>query len=406
MIFLKKTKVHLFFTASMVVLLLFACGSGANKSADNTQMVATDNTNTANKTKPKVNEKASVKQQQSNANEAGLESLENVPNKDTTANPTKPANTTTDKNQVPTTQLENTGTDVVKPITNTNDSEQPNSQALTLNEKSSEESAAASTNGNVKPQSGSKDVRPEKPSTSTSKPQSPKPPKTSENSSVNTSVNVLTLFTSTANNFFGKYVSDGKVDYNGVKKSIGELNVLVKQIAEMKLNQASSEEKQAFYINAYNVLVIKSVIDNNLPKSPLDVAGFFNANKHQVAGNSVTLDYLEKTLLFNEKNDARFHFAVVCAAVGCPQIENFAYMPDKLNRQLTKQTQKAVNDNNFIRLDAGAQTVGLSKIFEWYAKDFTRNGSVIDYINQYRNTPIPADYKVTYYEYDWSLNIL
>jgi len=54
---------------------------------------------------------------------------------------------------------------------------------------------------------------------------------------------------------------------------------------------------------------------------------------------------------------------------------------------------------------SGQKQIDVSKIFEWYANDFTRNGKTItDWINQYRTSKIPASYKVTYYEYDWSLN--
>ena len=215
---------------------------------------------------------------------------------------------------------------------------------------------------------------------------------------------VLSSFTTTTNDFLSKHVSSsGLVAYSKIDKS--KLNQITQQIAEADLSKANSTEKQAFYINAYNILVIKSLLDNNLPSSPLDVLGFFDAKKHKVAGEMLTLDQLEKGKLFGLKKDARFHFAVVCGAIGCPQLEPSAYTPSILNAQLNRQTKKALNNPNFTKVDDSAKKVQLSEIFKWYEADFTQDGkSLIDYINQYRDNPIPSDYTVEYYPYDWKIN--
>ena len=226
---------------------------------------------------------------------------------------------------------------------------------------------------------------------------SPTPPKNMDKA------DKLVSFFADTDVFLKKYVSNGRVAYSKINK--GDLDALVQQVAEMDLTKASSTEKQAFYINAYNVSVIKSILDNNLPASPLDVTGFFKNIQHKVAGRSTTLDHLEKQLLFGLKKDARFHFAVVCAAVSCPRIENFAYLPAKLNAQLNQQTKRAVNDTDFTRVNDKKKTVELSKIFEWYKADFEQDGkSLLDFVNEYRNEKVPEKYKVDFYEYDWKLN--
>lgn len=227
-------------------------------------------------------------------------------------------------------------------------------------------------------------------------PKDPLPPKPQD---------LLTVFFSAANSFLQRNVANGLVNYNGIKSDKTELNALVQKIASADLSSTTDAEKQAFYINAYNILVIKQVIDNNLPKSPLDVSGFFEQTKHQVARKTLTLDQLEKTTLFGLKKDPRFHFVLVCAAKGCPPITNSAYLPETLDKQLTRQTQNAMNSNAFIKIDAKSKKVLVSKIFEWYKNDFTTGGkSVLAFINQYRTTAIPDNYKLDYYEYDWSLN--
>ena len=214
--------------------------------------------------------------------------------------------------------------------------------------------------------------------------------------------NALSMFFDEADALFGKYVGNGRVAYSALKKDQTDLNRLLGIIANADLSKADSKTKQAFYINAYNILVIKNVLDHNIPASPLDVKDFFSAANFKVAQKTTSLDNLEKNMLFGLQRDARFHFVLVCAAIGCPQLVNFAYNPNKLEAQLTQQTRRAINDNSFIQVNTKAKTVAISKIFEWYASDFGTNA--LQYINQYRNNPIPADYKLSFYEYNWKLN--
>ena len=205
-----------------------------------------------------------------------------------------------------------------------------------------------------------------------------------------------------ADQFFKMFVKDGLVDYEAVKKD-ESLIFLVNHIASTNISGMEMPEKKAFYINAYNLLVIQSIIDEYPLKSVMDVKGFFDQKKHLVAGKMITLDQLEKELLFSLEQDPRFHFVLVCGAKGCPRIAPFAFLPDELENQLTIQTRKALNDPDFIRLNK--KGVQISQIFQWYAKDFGRDlNEVISYINGYRESPIPENAKVGYYDYDWSLN--
>ena len=91
-----------------------------------------------------------------------------------------------------------------------------------------------------------------------------------------------------------------------------------------------------------------------------------------------------------------------CAALSCPPVTNFAYLPDKLNLQLEQQTKLALNDFDFIYIKNEKNY--LSKIFQWYTEDFETSGGVIPFINQYRNTPLKENVRTVYYPYDWMLN--
>ena len=199
-----------------------------------------------------------------------------------------------------------------------------------------------------------------------------------------------------------RYVKQGRVDYVGLKAS-NDLDPLIQKVATVDLSVLKGNDKKAFLINAYNLLVIKQVLENYPLKSVLDVNGFFDGKKQNVGGRKLTLNQLEKELLLKEFNDARLHFVLVCGALGCPPIINFAYTPAKLEAQLSKQTKLALNDPAFLRVNG--DKAELSKIFEWYASDFGGSKSaVLSFINKYRDEAVPTSAKVSYYTYDWTLN--
>jgi hypothetical protein len=199
-----------------------------------------------------------------------------------------------------------------------------------------------------------------------------------------------------------RYVKQGRVDYVGLKAS-NDLDPLIQKVATVDLSVLKGNDKKAFLINAYNLLVIKQVLENYPLKSVLDVNGFFDGKKQNVGGRKLTLNQLEKDLLLKEFNDARLHFVLVCGALGCPPITNFAYTPAKLEAQLSKQTKLALNDPAFLRVNG--DKAELSKIFEWYASDFGGSKSaVLSFINKYRDEAVPTSAKVSYYTYDWTLN--
>lgn len=210
-------------------------------------------------------------------------------------------------------------------------------------------------------------------------------------------------FFSQADQFFSSVVTDGKVNYIVVKNNPTSLEKLNSMIATYTLEDGLTDNNKAFYINAYNLTVISQIIENYPVESPMDVPGFFDINKFEIAGAKMTLNQLENEILRPNYNDPRFHFVLVCGALGCPPITSFAYMPGNLEAQMDKQTKLALNNPSFIKFTDGE--IGLSEIFKWYKEDFTdHSGSVIDYINRYRNKSLPTNIKTSYYDYDWTLN--
>ena len=212
-------------------------------------------------------------------------------------------------------------------------------------------------------------------------------------------------FFKNADSFFGKYVKNGKVNYASIKSNSEELHKLTEMIADQNLSGKSSDFKKAFYLNAYNISTINGIVDNYPVEGPMKIEGFFKSKTHKIAWKATTLNDLENNIIRPTFKDARIHFALVCAAKGCPQIASFAFMPSKVNAQLESQTKKALNNSYFIRADASKKEVNYSQLFDWYKADFLAEAnSIVDYLNKYRTTKIPTDYKTGTYNYDWSLN--
>ncbi len=209
-------------------------------------------------------------------------------------------------------------------------------------------------------------------------------------------------FFSQANVFFKENVSrEGLVNYERARQN-PRLNILMQMIAEADLESMDEATRKAFLINTYNIAVIKEVVDLLPLKSPLDKSDFFNGIRHNVGGQQMTLDDIEKGTLYKEFPDPRLHFVLVCAAKSCPPLAQFAYRPDGLEEQLEERTKYVLNLDWFVQVNNGK--VQLSQIFEWYRGDFEQNDQkLLGYVNQYRYKKLEAK-RPTFYKYDWSLN--
>jgi hypothetical protein len=205
--------------------------------------------------------------------------------------------------------------------------------------------------------------------------------------------------------FLKSYVVKGKVDYKAVKENVVSLNTILTIADHITVDQTDAKNYQAFWINAYNLSVIKGIVDNYPIASPLDKAGFFDKTTYSLAGQKVTLNTIENELLRAKFNDARFHFVLVCGANGCPPLIANAYLPKTLDAQLEQQTKLALNGDYFVKVNDKKKTVEASEIMKWYNEDFVQNGMTeIQFINKYRANTIPENYKLKYFSYNWKLN--
>ena len=123
------------------------------------------------------------------------------------------------------------------------------------------------------------------------------------------------LFFSLTDQFLKTHVKNSAVDYETIYAAPSALNDILHLASTLSISKDDKSYK-AFWINAYNLAVIKGIIDNYPLKSPLDKAGFFDKVSYNIAGKNVTLNTIENKLLRAVFNDARLHFVLVCGAKG------------------------------------------------------------------------------------------
>jgi len=216
---------------------------------------------------------------------------------------------------------------------------------------------------------------------------------------------VVPDFYTSLTNLLQQHVQQGQVNYKTLLQHKQQLQQLMQQVGNYDVSQAPASERKAFYLNAYNVLVLEQVLQHYPVKSVRDIPGFFDKIKFEVAGQQLTLNELETKKLREPFSDARVHFALVCAAISCPPLRNEAYTPAAVEQQLDDQSRHTLQHPQFIKIQSGDKRVLVSEIFKWYRPDFlTEASSILNYINKYRQEPIPVAYTLVYYPYNWQLN--
>ena len=236
-----------------------------------------------------------------------------------------------------------------------------------------------------------------------------------------------------------KYVDDrGMVYYVGLKRDRRKLDQYVRNIGSLKRSVYEKWEepaKVAFWVNAYNALTLKVIIDNypikasffrsmTYPSNSIrQISGVWKKIKFRVMGRDMTLDQIEHSTLRAKFNEPRIHMALVCAAMSCPPLRNEPYEGDKLQEQLDDQARKFLADSSKFKIDRRANTVRLSKIFDWFGKDFVKNhkprtgfaghdeqvAAPLNYFSGYLSDQNAAylrgsKYSVKFLDYDWTLN--
>jgi len=216
-----------------------------------------------------------------------------------------------------------------------------------------------------------------------------------------------------------KHVKNGRVDYKSIAaKDMKKLDDFLAAVGDAKV-PGDRNAALGFYADAYNATVIKAVIDNKMPRSVLDVRGFFDAQPHKVAGQSITLDALEKKVINPFAKDSRTHMVLVCGAVGCPILEGKAFAGSNMDARMDAATKRYLASPTGAVVSSGE--LKLSKIFDWYSADFAKENkgdipgldgkgeNAAWFLSKFVGEPTKAkllagNMTVAWQDYDWTLN--
>jgi hypothetical protein len=208
-----------------------------------------------------------------------------------------------------------------------------------------------------------------------------------------------------------KHVDEnGWVSYQGFIQDSTNLNHYLAQLSVCGPAENWSEaEKLAYWINAYNAFTVKLIVDHYPLQSIKDIKQgipFINSvwemDFFEIAGEGFDLSKIEHAILRKQFDEPRIHFAIVCASKSCPKLLNVAYTAKELEQQLHQQTVEFINDDKRNQLEE--DELRISSIFKWFKKDFTKNGTLVEYLSKYSEKAVSSRAKVSYLSYDWSLN--
>ncbi len=210
------------------------------------------------------------------------------------------------------------------------------------------------------------------------------------------------------------YVKNGLVDYTGIKSNPADLKTYLKEtsrVSKEEFDNWPANEQLSFLINLYNARTLELIIDNypvdSIKEIASDSKGPWEEPVVLLFGDKVSLNNLENDYIRKNHKEPRIHFALVCAARGCPPLLGVPYTTRELDTQLESQTRRFLSDSGKNSVDTEKKVIRLSPIFDWFSEDFSaKSGSVLEFVKPYYGDINIEGYRVEYTIYDWSLNDL
>lgn len=221
--------------------------------------------------------------------------------------------------------------------------------------------------------------------------------------------------------FLAQYVTPGKdginrVHYGSVSETDRQaLARYIKILAGTPVGTLNQNEQKAYWINLYNGLTVQLILDHYPVDSIRDIdisPGFFSDGPWgkklvQVEGFQLSLDDIEHRILRPIFQDNRVHYAVNCASIGCPNLQEKAFTPENMDILLVQAAHDYINHPRGVRVTERELIV--SSIYDWFAGDFVNgNEAVLNHLRSYADEPLRTQLsrfnRISGYEYDWSLN--
>ena len=193
------------------------------------------------------------------------------------------------------------------------------------------------------------------------------------------------------------------------------LAIYVDRLAATPVDRLSRDEQFAYWVNLYNALTVKTVLDHYPVRRILDVTlsrapfavGPWSAKIIEVDGERLSLDDIEHRILRPIWRDPRIHYAVNCAALGCPNLQPRAFTAATRTAMLDAAARAFVNHRRGSRIDDGSLAV--SRLYIWYREDFGGSDEgVIAHLRRYAEGPLLGALEnapgLVDGGYDWALN--
>lgn len=212
--------------------------------------------------------------------------------------------------------------------------------------------------------------------------------------------------------------SDG-INRFAYEKAASEGTVLlddyVSLLAALPISDYSRSEQMAYWINLYNALTVKVILDHYPVESIRDIdisPGFFSDGPWgkkllTIEQEAVSLDDIEHKILRPVWQDPRIHYALNCASIGCPNLQPTPFEAGMLDRQLDDAAIEFVNHRRAVDIDGGSMTT--SSIYHWFQEDFGGNDQgVIAHLKAYAEPGLAMELdgfdRIDDRDYDWRLN--
>lgn len=222
------------------------------------------------------------------------------------------------------------------------------------------------------------------------------------------------------NDLLGKYI----VDKNGLNlfrygavssQDKAALKGYIRSLEKTPISQYNRDEQRAYWVNLYNALTIRVVLDHWPVDSILDIGispGLFSKGPWgkkllSIEDEAVSLDDIEHRILRPIWNDPRTHYSVNCASMGCPNLAVEAFTAENMERLLEDGARAFINHPRGVKANNGKLVV--SSIYVWFKSDFGGNDqSVIEHLRRYADADLVKALagisKIASDQYDWSVN--
>ena len=235
-----------------------------------------------------------------------------------------------------------------------------------------------------------------------------------------------------------KYLAaDGTINYQRWHDSPEDLAQLEQYLARLAHSSpdehpalfASAGDQQGYWVNLYNALVIREIL-NRWPMSSVKQRtradggtqgpeAFFQEVRFEAGGRKLSLDQIEGRIIRDSATDPRFYFALNCGARSCPSLKPRAFVGLQLSEQLDAASRAFINDPKHVAVNDEGRTLTLSSIFKWYQSDFEafagthrEEGDLIGFLMLFAEGDLKSAlrrartnrYQVTFQEYDWQVN--